>query len=79
VLPHFEHQLGLGAEPVSGSLSNESLHHSETWCRSAVPRSLLPGDASTRHLTVLASGTILGDAPSSVSQRVAILRPTRSN
>jgi len=25
VLPHFEHQLGLGAEPVSGSLSNESL------------------------------------------------------
>jgi hypothetical protein len=25
VLPHFEHQLGLGAEPVTGSLSNESL------------------------------------------------------
>ena len=24
VLPHFEHQLGLGAEPVTGSLSNES-------------------------------------------------------
>jgi hypothetical protein len=25
VLPHFEHQLGLGAEAVTGSLSNESL------------------------------------------------------
>ena len=25
VLPHFEHQLGLGAEPVTGSLSSESL------------------------------------------------------
>ncbi len=25
VLPHFEHQLGLGAEPVTGSLSNKSL------------------------------------------------------
>ena len=25
VLPHFEHQLGLAAEAVTGSLSNESL------------------------------------------------------
>jgi hypothetical protein len=25
VLPHFEHQLGLGVEAVTGALSNESL------------------------------------------------------
>ncbi len=37
VLPHFEHRLGLGAEPVTGSLSMRVCHHSETWCPSSVP------------------------------------------
>jgi hypothetical protein len=53
-LPHFEHQLGSGAEPVIGSLSNESLPSFGTWCPSAAPRSRRPGDGSIRHLTVVA-------------------------
>jgi hypothetical protein len=54
VLPHFEHLLNLGAEPITGSLSNESLPSlgNVVPLRRALGRP--PGDASTRHLTVVA-------------------------
>ena len=52
VLPHFEHQLGLGAEPVIGSLSNESLPSFGNVVPLRRASSQPPGDASTCHLTV---------------------------
>jgi hypothetical protein len=54
VLPHFEHQLGLGAEPVTGSLSNESLPSFGNVVPLRRASSRAPSDASTRHLTVVA-------------------------
>ena len=53
VLPHFEHQLGLGAEPVAGSLSNESLPSFGSVVALRRASSRPPRDASTRHLTVV--------------------------
>jgi hypothetical protein len=54
VLPHFEHQLGLGAEPVTGSLSNESSPSFGNVVPLRRGSSRPPGDASTRHRTVVA-------------------------
>jgi hypothetical protein len=51
VLPHFEHQLGLSGEAVTGSLSYESLPSFGNVVPLRRASSRPPADASTRHLT----------------------------
>ena len=53
VLPHFGHELGLGAEPVARSLSNGSLPTWENVGPVGPASTRLSRDASKRHLTVV--------------------------
>jgi hypothetical protein len=54
VLPHFEHQLGLGAEPVTQSRPDKSLPSFGNVVPLRRTSSRPPGDASTSHLMVVA-------------------------